>query len=105
MPSTTRPISPRVTLDMSRKTGLSPARGVTEKPAGTWTAEHVVDLMIPAMAQSDFYILRPDNDVAREVDEMPMLWALGDILENRPALSRQDPDYAERFKAFIPGQT
>lgn len=82
-------------------TGLTRARGVTEKPAGAWTAEQVVDFMLPAMARGDFYILCPDNDVAREVDEKRMAWGLGDILENRPALSRWHPDYADRFKAFM----
>jgi NAD(P)-dependent dehydrogenase (short-subunit alcohol dehydrogenase family) len=84
-------------------TGLTRARGVTEKPTGAWTAEQVVDFMLPAMAQGDFYILCPDNDVTREVDKRRMEWALGDILENRPALSRWHPDYAERFKAFMAG--
>jgi NAD(P)-dependent dehydrogenase (short-subunit alcohol dehydrogenase family) len=82
-------------------TGLTRARGVTEKPAGAWTAEQVVDFMLPAMARGDFYILCPDNDVTRGVDERRMEWALGDILENRPALSRWHPDYADRFKAFM----
>jgi NAD(P)-dependent dehydrogenase (short-subunit alcohol dehydrogenase family) len=82
-------------------TGLTRARGVTDKPAGAWTAEQVVDFMLPAMARGDFYILCPDNDVPREIDEKRMEWALGDILHNRPALSRWHPDYAARFKAFM----
>jgi NAD(P)-dependent dehydrogenase (short-subunit alcohol dehydrogenase family) len=85
-------------------TGLTRARGATEKPPGAWTAEQVVDFMLPAMARGDFYILCPDNDVPREVDEKRMAWALGDILENRPALSRWHPDYADRFKAFMAGE-
>jgi NAD(P)-dependent dehydrogenase (short-subunit alcohol dehydrogenase family) len=82
-------------------TGLTRARGVTEKPAAAWTAEQVVDFMLSAMARGDFYILCPDNDVTREMDERRMQWALGDILENRPGLSRWHPDYANRFKAFM----
>ena len=52
------------------------------------------------LAAGDFYILCPDNDVSRPVDERRILWAAGDIVENRPALSRWHPDYAAAFKAF-----
>jgi NAD(P)-dependent dehydrogenase (short-subunit alcohol dehydrogenase family) len=81
-------------------TGLT-ARGRTEKPAGAWTAEQTVDFMIEKLEAGDFYILCPDNDVARPLDERRILWAAGDIVENRPALSRWHPDYAEAFAAFV----
>jgi hypothetical protein len=81
-------------------TGLT-ARGRTEKPAGAWTAEQTVDFMIEKLKTGDFYILCPDNDVPRELDERRILWAAGDIVENRPALSRWHPDYAEAFAAFV----
>lgn len=80
-------------------TGLT-ARGRTEKPAGAWTAEQTVDFMIERLEAGDFYILCPDNDVPRALDERRILWAAGDIVENRPPLSRWHPDYAEAFKAF-----
>jgi NAD(P)-dependent dehydrogenase (short-subunit alcohol dehydrogenase family) len=82
-------------------TGLTRARGVTEKPAGAWTADQVVDFLLPAMARGDFYILCPDNDVTREMDEKRMQWGLDDILHNRPALSRWRPDYADAFADFM----
>lgn len=53
-----------------------------------------------AMAAGDFYILCPDNDVTPERDQRRVAWALGDILENRPALSRWHPDYADAFAGF-----
>jgi NAD(P)-dependent dehydrogenase (short-subunit alcohol dehydrogenase family) len=81
-------------------TGLT-ARGRTEKPAGAWTAEQTVDFMIERIDVGDFYILCPDNDVPRHLDERRILWAAGDIVENRPALSRWHPDYAEAFAAFV----
>lgn len=80
-------------------TGLT-ARGRTEKPAGAWTPEQTVDFMIERVEAGDFYILCPDNDVPRRLDERRILWAAGDIVENRPALSRWHPDYAEAFAAF-----
>jgi len=83
-------------------TGLT-ARGRTEKPAGAWTAEQTVDFMIEKLEAGDFYILCPDNDVPRPLDERRILWAAGDIVENRPALSRWHPDFAEAFAAFVKG--
>jgi NAD(P)-dependent dehydrogenase (short-subunit alcohol dehydrogenase family) len=81
-------------------TGLT-ARGRTEKPAGAWTPEQTVDFMIERVDAGDFYILCPDNDVPRQLDERKILWAAGDIVENRPALSRWHPDYAQAFAAFV----
>jgi NAD(P)-dependent dehydrogenase (short-subunit alcohol dehydrogenase family) len=83
-------------------TGLT-ARGRTEKPAGAWTPEQTVDFMIERVSAGDFYILCPDNDVPRSLDEKRILWAAGDIVENRPALSRWHPDFAEAFAAFVNG--
>jgi NAD(P)-dependent dehydrogenase (short-subunit alcohol dehydrogenase family) len=80
------------------------ARGRTEKPPGAWTAEQTVDFMIARIEAGDFYILCPDNDVPRPLDERRMLWAAGDIVENRPALSRWHPDYAEAFAKFVKGE-
>jgi NAD(P)-dependent dehydrogenase (short-subunit alcohol dehydrogenase family) len=81
-------------------TGLT-AKGRTEKPAAAWTPEQTVDFMIERIDARDFYILCPDNDVPRRLDERRILWAAGDIVENRPALSRWHPDYAEAFAAFV----
>jgi NAD(P)-dependent dehydrogenase (short-subunit alcohol dehydrogenase family) len=81
-------------------TGLT-SRGRTEKPAAAWTAEQTVDFMIEKLEAGDFYILCPDNDVPRSLDERRILWAAGDIVENRPPLSRWHKDYAEAFAAFV----
>jgi NAD(P)-dependent dehydrogenase (short-subunit alcohol dehydrogenase family) len=83
-------------------TGLT-AHGRTEKPAPAWTPEQTVDFMIERVEAGDFYILCPDNDVPRSLDERRILWAAGDIVENRPALSRWHPDYAAAFAAFVKG--
>lgn len=81
-------------------TGLT-ARGRSEKPDGAWTPEQTVDFMLEKLAADDFYILCPDGDTTRELDEKRMAWAIGDIIENRPPLSRWHADYGERFKAFV----
>ena len=75
-----------------------------EKPEGAWTAAQVVDFMLAALSRGDFYILCPDNEVTREMDERRMAWAMGDIIENRPALSRWHPDYKEAFERFSRGE-
>lgn len=80
-------------------TGLT--EGATEKPAGAWTGEQVVDFMLGALVRGDFYILCPDNEAARPMDEKRMAWAIGDIIENRPALSRWHPDHKQAFAAFM----
>ncbi|MGE0238747.1 MAG: SDR family NAD(P)-dependent oxidoreductase [Parvibaculaceae bacterium] len=77
------------------------ANGRTEKPAGAWTPEQTVDFMLASLARGDFYILCPDNEVARATDEKRIAWAADDIIENRPPLSRWHPDYGERFKQFL----
>ena len=77
------------------------AKGRAEKPAAAWTPEQTVDFMMQRLAAGDFYILCPDNDVDRATDERRILWAAGDLVENRPALSRWHPDYAEAFAAFM----
>jgi NAD(P)-dependent dehydrogenase (short-subunit alcohol dehydrogenase family) len=77
------------------------SRGRTEKPAGAWTPDQVIDMLVDGMAKGDFYILCPDNEVTRAVDERRIAWAAGDIVENRPALSRWHPDYKQAFERFL----
>ena len=81
-------------------TGLT-AKGRTEKPDSAWTPEQTIEFMLARLEAGDFYILCPDNDVPRALDEKRMLWAAGDIVENRPPLSRWHPAYAEAFKRFV----
>lgn len=77
------------------------AGGRTEKPAGAWTPEEVVAFLFASLERSDFYILCPDNEVDRATDEKRILWAAGDIVENRPPLSRWHPEYGELFKEWL----
>ena len=79
-------------------TGLT---GAQEKPDAAWTPGQVADFMIDAMSAGDFYILCPDNSVTRRMDELRMLWAAGDIVENRPALSRWHKDYEAEFAEYM----
>jgi NAD(P)-dependent dehydrogenase (short-subunit alcohol dehydrogenase family) len=81
-------------------TGLT-ARGRTDKPDGAWTAEETIDFALPRIVRGDFYILCPDNETPTPLDHKRIAWAAGDITENRPALSRWHPDYADAFKAYL----
>ncbi|GGH36527.1 short chain dehydrogenase [Cribrihabitans marinus] len=73
---------------------------ISEKPPSAWTSEQTVDYFIDRMAKGDFYILCPDNDVDETRDRRRVEWAVRDVSENRPALSRWHPDYAEAFARF-----
>lgn len=73
---------------------------ISEKPAAAWTSEQTVDYFIDRMSQGDFYILCPDNDVDSRRDKRRAEWAIGDIIENRPALSRWHGDFMEAFAEF-----
>ena len=72
-----------------------------EKPDAAWTPAQTAAFTLERLAAGDFYILCPDNDVPRELDEKRMTLAIGDIIENRPALSRWHPDWEEKFRAFV----
>jgi hypothetical protein len=80
-------------------TALS-AGGRTRMPAGAWTPEQTIEFMMQGLCAGDFYILCPDGDVPRWLDERRILWAAGDLVQNRPPLSRWHPDHAKAFEAF-----
>ncbi len=73
----------------------------TEQPAGAWTPDQTAGFMMDRLASGDFYIICPDNDVDRATDDKRMAWAMGDIIENRPPLSRWHPDWGDAFEAYL----
>jgi NAD(P)-dependent dehydrogenase (short-subunit alcohol dehydrogenase family) len=91
-------VSAHLLIPGSTYTGMT-ARA--EKPAGAWTGDQVADFMIEAMGRGDFYILCPDNDVTRAMDEKRVQWMANDLILNRPALSRWHPDFKDAFDAFM----
>jgi len=80
-------------------------RRMAQKPPGAWTPEQVADFMLERMAAGDFYIICPDNDVTREMDNARMTWAMQDLTQNRPPLSRWHPDYEHAFAQFLARET
>lgn len=93
------PISAHLFVPGFTYTGMI-ASFIPEKPAAAWTSEQTVDYFISRMANGDFYILCPDNDVDETRDRRRSEWAARDVAENRPALSRWHPDHADAFAAF-----
>ena len=84
-------------------TGMT--RRAAEKPPGAWTADQVIDFALERLAAGDFYIICPDNEVTREIDNARMTWAMQDLTQNRPPLSRWHPDYEHAFAAFLAKET
>ena len=77
------------------------SRGRSDKPAGAWTPDQVIDMLVDGMSQGDFYILCPDNEVTRAVDNRRILWAAQDITQNRPPLSRWHAEYKDAFNQYL----
>ena len=93
-------ISAHLLVPGSTFTGMT-ARGRSEKPPGAWTPDQVIDMLVESMGRGDFYIICPDNEVTREVDNRRILWAAQDITQNRPPLSRWHAGYKDAFNAFL----
>lgn len=93
-------LSPHLLVPGFTYTGMI-SQFLPEKPDAAWTSEQVVDFMLQSLEADDFYILCPDNDVTREMDERRIQWNADDLIKNRPALSRWHPDYADAFEAFM----
>ena len=93
-------ISAHLLIPGSTFTGMT-ARGRSDKPAGAWTPDQVIDMLIDGMTKGDFYILCPDNEVTRDVDNRRILWAAQDITENRPPLSRWHAEYKDALNHYL----
>jgi len=78
-----------------------PVASVGDKPDGAWSAEETVRFMLDRVRVGDFYILVPDNETRREVDEFRIMWGAADITEGRPALSRWHPNYMAAFDEYM----
>ena len=68
---------------------------------GAWTAAQVADYLFTHLEAGDFYIICPDDETTSEMDNKRILWQARDMIDNRPALSRWHPDFADAFAAFM----
>ena len=100
--ATSRRVTAHLLIPGFTWTGMT-AAGRSEQPAGAWSAEQVVARMLAGIAAGDFYILCPDNETSTEQDAKRIAWAAGDLIDNRPALSRWHPDWQDAFARHMEG--
>lgn len=74
---------------------------IAQKPPFAWTPEQTIDYMLERLGKGDFYMICPDGEVTEDMDKKRILWGAGDIVHNRPALSRWHPDYEKAFKEYM----
>ena len=65
------------------------------RPSRTTTAQ------LDKVRQGKFYILCPDNETRKQVDQLRIMWGAGDVAEGRPALSRWHRDYKALFEEYV----
>ncbi|KAJ7626658.1 hypothetical protein DFH06DRAFT_1285087 [Mycena polygramma] len=82
-------------------TAMTGAKAGGEKPAGAWTADETVRYMLEHVAKGDFYVLCPDTETPREIDQLRIMWAAADVAQGRPALSRWHRDYKALFEEYM----
>jgi NAD(P)-dependent dehydrogenase (short-subunit alcohol dehydrogenase family) len=89
-------------------TGLSGNKGPIpdedakgKKPDGAWFASQVAEYGKRMMCEGKFYIVCPDDDVGEELDKARMAYAVGDVVEGRPALSRWHKEYKDSAAEWI----
>ena len=89
-------------------TGLSGNKGpnaseevINKKPAGAWLPEQCAEYGVKGIKDGNFYLICPDNDVDEALDQARMTWTMGDVVENRSALSRWDELFKNDAAAWI----
>ncbi|KAJ4346224.1 hypothetical protein N0V95_005590 [Ascochyta clinopodiicola] len=75
-----------------------------KKPDGAWSPAQVAGFMAQKMEKNKFYIICPDNDVSEETDKKRMLWSVGDVVNERPPLTRWRPEFKEEAEEWIAKQ-
>lgn len=77
-----------------------------ENPAdGAWMPKQVFDYMMKELKEGSFYIICPDNEVDSKTDKIRMTWAMQDVTESRPPLSRWHPEWKLKFEKYKISQT
>lgn len=62
--------------------------------------EETIDYMLPCLERGEFYILCPDNETPRALDEKRIQWTADDLIKNRPALT--EPHGSAHFAGKAP---
>lgn len=74
---------------------------IENKPKAPWSAEELMIFFEKSLKKDDFYMIALDNEVTSEIDKRRMEWSIGDIINNRPALSRWHEDYKDKFQNHL----
>lgn len=87
-------------------TGLMGNVGPTDesslkKMEGAWFPSQVAEELVKGMEKGSFYIVCPDNETDRALDQARMQWASDDVVEDRPALSRWEDTWKGRAEEWI----
>ncbi|KAI1381110.1 NAD(P)-binding protein [Hypoxylon crocopeplum] len=82
-------------------TQLAGAVSGRAKPDAPWMPEQVVGYLEGKMAEKQFWVLCPDNDVTEETDKKRMLWNADDPVKGREPLSRWRDEFKDEFAAWM----
>ena len=87
-------------------TGLGGNKGPTrnedvQKPAGAWYPSQVAEELQHGLESGQFYIVCPDDETDRALDQARMKWGSEDVAEGRPALSRWDEKWKKQADEWI----
>lgn len=74
---------------------------IPDKPDFAATAEETIDYFFEALKRDEFYVLCPDNETNRRIDEKRIQWSVDDIIKSRPAMSRWHPDFKDEFENYM----
>lgn len=64
-----------------------------KKPAGAWYPGQVAEELLKGLEKGLFYIICPDGETDRALDQARMKWGSEDAVEGRPALSRWEESW------------
>ncbi|KAL2004516.1 hypothetical protein VTN00DRAFT_3401 [Thermoascus crustaceus] len=87
-------------------TGLMGNVGPTDekevkKPDGAWYPSQVAEYLSKGLDEGAFYILCPDGETDRALDQARMRWGSDDVIEGRPALSRWEESWKVKAEEWI----
>lgn len=72
-----------------------------KKPDGAWYPSQVAEELLRGLQRGSFYIICPDGETDRALDQARMKWGSEDVLEDRPALSRWEESWKSRAEQAI----
>ncbi|KAJ6005212.1 hypothetical protein N7451_003156 [Penicillium sp. IBT 35674x] len=72
-----------------------------QKPEGAWYPSQVATELLEGLERESFYIICPDGETDRALDQARMKWGGEDAVEGRPALSRWEHSWKGRAEAAI----